>query len=277
MIRPRALAHDVELFPARTVTLPPATHTNSYALGSREVLLVEPATPFDDERRAWIEWARGIASTGRTLVGIFATHHHVDHASSAAFFARELSLPLYLHEETRARVRRLDGIDVRTLEEGHRFVLEGTTPHTWVVLHTPGHAPGHLCLYSTDAHTLIAGDMVANGSTILVPPDDGGDMAEYLAQLERLDALKSTLVLPAHGEPIDDPHALFRYYIAHRQMREEKVFAAFAHLSNELRREPSIPEMLPLAYDDTPAHVWPLAMGALEAHLIKLKREGRIA
>jgi ribonuclease/clavin/mitogillin len=44
MIRPRDLSQSIALFPVRTPTLPPATHTNSYALGGREVLLVEPST-----------------------------------------------------------------------------------------------------------------------------------------------------------------------------------------------------------------------------------------
>jgi ribonuclease/clavin/mitogillin len=277
MIRPRAVAPDVGLFPTRTITLPPATHTNSYALGGREVLLVEPATPFDDERRAWLEWARELSSSGRTLMGVFLTHHHFDHASSAALFARELSLPLFLHPLTRARLDGLEETEVCEIGEGHRFLLDGTTPHVWSALHTPGHAPGHLCLHDQEARTLVAGDMVANGSTILIPPDDGGDMAEYLAQLDRLDALATTLVLPAHGAPIDDPHALFRYYVEHRLMREAKVFAAHQRLADELGRVPTVSEMIPLAYDDAPPQVWPLAMGALEAHVIKLRREGRIA
>ncbi len=270
MVRPRSIAPGVELFPARTVTLPPATHTNSFALGLGEVLLVEPATPFDDERRAWIEWARGLASRGRTLIGVFATHHHIDHASSAGSFARELSLPLFVHPQTRSRLRALDGVDVREIGEGWRH-------GSWIALHTPGHAPGHLCLHNPSSRSLVAGDMVANGSTILIPPDDGGDMAEYIRQLERLDALETTLVLPAHGEPIDDPHALFRHYVAHRLMREAKVLEAHERLSRELGRAPSVSEMVPLAYDDTPPHIWPLAMGALLAHLVKLRREGRIA
>jgi len=204
------------------------------------------------------------------LVGIFATHHHLDHASSASLFARELTLPLFVHPITRARVRELDGVLVHEIDEGHRF-------GGFVALFTPGHAPGHLCLHDAESRTLVAGDMVANGSTIVIPPDDGGDMTEYLAQLERLDALSTTLVLPAHGEPIDDPHALFRHYIEHRLMREGKVLAAHHRLLGELGRAPTVAEMVPIVYHDTPAHVWPLAMSALEAHLIKLRREGRVA
>ena len=70
MLRPRELSSSLELFPALTPTLAPATHTNSYALGGREVVLVEPATPYDDERRAWTEWAKGLASKGRELTAI---------------------------------------------------------------------------------------------------------------------------------------------------------------------------------------------------------------
>ncbi len=285
MIRPRRLAPGVELFPVRTPTLPPATHTNTYALvGGRDVLLVEPATPYPDERAEWLAWARGLATEGRRIVGVLATHHHIDHASAASEFARALSLggmdvPLLAHEETFARLSQLypgglDGVVTRTLVDGQPLVLDDH--RTWFALHTPGHAPGHICLHDRDGKTLIAGDMVANGSTILIPPDDGGDMAEYLVQLRRLDALATTLLLPAHGEPLDDPRAILRYYVEHRLKREGKVLAAVEAKKRELGREPSISEIVPLAYDDTPMHLWPIARAAAEAHWIKLRREGRV-
>jgi endoribonuclease LACTB2 len=263
VLRPRDIAPGVALFPVRTPTLPPATHTNTYALLGDEVYFVEPATPYEDERAAWIAWARGI---GR-VAGVIVTHHHVDHGSASGHFARALSVPLLGHRETFARLHDLDGVTLRALDEGD--VVAG-----WTVLHTPGHAPGHVCLFKD--RTLIAGDMVANGSTILIPPDDGGDMAEYIAQLRRLDALNATLVLPAHGEPIDDPHALFSHYIKHRLMREEKVLNAYEKQRQSLQREPTLAEIVPIAYDDTPVHLWPIARSAAEAHLIKLRNEKRI-
>src|SRR5580692_10127218 len=92
------------MFAARTPALPPATHTNSYALGAREVLLVEPTTPHADEQRAWLAWARALPSTGRTPVAIFATHHHPDHVGGVDVLTRELGLPLWAHEMTASRV-----------------------------------------------------------------------------------------------------------------------------------------------------------------------------
>jgi len=271
VIRPRDVAPGVALFPVRTPTLPPATHTNTYALLGREILLVEPATPYEDERAAWLEWARSLGD--RRIVGVLVTHHHVDHASAATVFARALDVPLLGHRETFDRLRDLSGIALRELNDNDVIDLGG---RAWQALHTPGHAPGHICLHDREGRTLLAGDMVANGSTIVIPPDDGGDMAEYLAQLARLDALDTTLVLPAHGEPIDDPRGLFGYYIKHRLMREEKVLAAWRAKQQELGREPTLVEIVPLAYDDTPVHLWPLARVAAEAHVIKLRREGRL-
>src|SRR5580700_12003489 len=97
VIRPREIGRSVSLFPARTPTLPPATHTNSYALGARDVLLVEPATPYADEQRAWLAWARGLVSQGRRLVGLVATHHHADHVGGLDVLSRELALPVWAH------------------------------------------------------------------------------------------------------------------------------------------------------------------------------------
>ena len=218
MLRPRELASGLELFPVRTPTLLPATHTNSYALGGREVVLVEPSTPYEDERAAWVAWARGIASQGRTLVAILATHHHPDHVGGAEFLARELLLPVWTSEETAARV----SVRVtRILKEGDEIALEGPVPQKWRVMVTPGHAPGHVCLVEDASRTAIVGDMVASVGTILIARGDG-DMRVYLRELARLGELNAALALPAHGEPVDAPSALFAYYIQHRLKREKK-------------------------------------------------------
>jgi ribonuclease/clavin/mitogillin len=269
VLRPRELSRTVALFPARTPTLPPATHTNSYALGARDVLLVEPATPYADEQRAWIEWARALPSTGRRPVAIVLTHHHVDHVSGADVLSRELALPLWAHADTASRVEvRVD----RLLCEGDTIDLAAPVTSRWRVLHTPGHAPGHVCLYDEDDRTLVVGDMVASVGTILVAPGDG-DMAVYLAQLERLAAIGARLALPAHGEPIDEPTALFRHYVTHRLMRERKVLAAVAASGAQ---GGTAEELVAVAYDDVPPATWPVALLSLQSHLAKLVADGRV-
>ncbi|MFO0590914.1 MAG: MBL fold metallo-hydrolase, partial [Polyangiaceae bacterium] len=117
--------------------------------------------------------------------------------------------------------------------------------------------------------TVVAGDMVASQGTILIEPRDG-DMAEYLAQLGRLADLDAAVALPAHGEPIAEPTKLFRHYVAHRLAREAKVVAALAASSGPS----SIEALVPTVYADTPPVLWGLAARSLEAHLIKLERDG---
>jgi hypothetical protein len=80
-------------------------------------------------------------------------------------------------------------------------------------------------------------------------------------------------LLPAHGDLIEQPQAILSFYIEHRLMRERKVLDAL-----EARGKASRPRHLVAnAYADTPKALWPLALRSIEAHLIKLEREGRVA
>ncbi len=269
MLRPREVAPGIEAFPARTPTLPPATHTNSYALGERDVLLVEPATPYADEQRGFVEWARGLVSRGQRPIAIFATHHHIDHIGGAQDLGRELGLPLWAHTLT---ADRLPGVPVdRRIEAGESLVLDGPSPQRWRALLTPGHAPGHLCLHEEERGFVVVGDMVASVGTILIEPNDG-DMAVYLEQLERLAALDAKTALPAHGDPIPQPALLFRHYVKHRLAREAKVLAAL-HGFGDAGALPG--ELVPIAYADTPPQAWPWAALSTHAHLLKLACDGR--
>lgn len=262
MLGPREISSDVSLVSARTPTLLPATHTNSYALGRQTVVLVEPATPYEDEQREWVEWARGLASQGRTLEAIVATHHHPDHVGGAELLSKELGLPIWAHALTADRV---DMPVARRLQDGETILDD------WHVLHTPGHAPGHVCLFSPASRTAIVGDMIASVGTILIAPGDG-DMQVYLEQLARLAKLDAFVALPAHGDPVDEPTAVFERYIAHRLAREAKIFEALKGAG-----EATSAELVPIAYGDVPPTIWPIAKLSTDAHLEKLLREGRIA
>ena len=114
--------------------------------------------------------------------------------------------------------------------------------------------------------------MVASVGTIIIEPDDGGDMTLYLASLEALRAevdAGARRLLPAHGKPVDDGGALLDFYVRHRLEREGRVAAA-------LGDEPQdVAALVPPAYPDVPAALYGLAARSLLAHLLKLEYDGR--
>ena len=93
-------------------------------------------------------------------------------------------------------------------------------------VHTPGHAPDHVCLWHADTRALFGGDLAIAGTTVWIPAMLGGDLAAYLASLERVIALNPARILPAHGPVIIEPAALLRGYVEHRRQRERQVIDA---------------------------------------------------
>jgi glyoxylase-like metal-dependent hydrolase (beta-lactamase superfamily II) len=249
------VAPGIRVLALRTPTLPPAAHTNVYLVGPDRgpVAVVDPGSPYEDQQ-AILDAYLGELPIDVVLL----THHHGDHIGGAAALAARWGVPIAAHAAT---ARRLAGrVPVTRLIEDEEVV------HGATAVHTPGHAEGHLCFEVGGA--TIAGDMVAGIGTILIEPSEG-DMAQYLASLERLLARPAAMLLPAHGPPIPDGPAKLREYLAHRRMREARVAAALSGAPQTLR------ELLPLAYGDTPAALWPLAERSLLAHLVKLLRDGK--
>lgn len=257
--------------PVRSPTLPPAAHTNIFLVGGRTAVLIEPATPFEDELDAICEWVEEVEADGTHVIAICATHHHPDHIGGAVALQERLGLPLWAHPKTAEALAGQVEFD-ELLEDGQVIELlmddDGGTL-TLECVHTPGHAWGHLCFFEPRSRALIAGDMIAGVGSILVEKHDG-DMGLYLESLMRMKALGPSCMLPAHGGVIVDPAACLDHYVKHRLAREEQVARALADAG-----EGSPIDLVSRAYADTPHMLWPLAARALEAHLIHLHALGR--
>ncbi len=265
-----AVAPHLEMLPVKTPTLPPATHTNVFLIGSKQAVLIEPASPYPEELDRIALWVADAAARGIQVEAILATHHHIDHIGGATALSERLGLPLWAHAMTQQRLESVVTFD-RILSDGERIELDGPSPTSLTALHTPGHAPGHLCFVDEKSRIMIAGDMVAGVGTILIEPNDG-DMALYLDSLQMMAKTEPNALLPAHGGVIRNPQAMLEFYAQHRLMREKKVLDALSTLVSV--RNPA--ELLPLAYDDAPKAVWPLAERSVESHLIKLERDGKV-
>src|SRR5690606_2052332 len=263
------VAPGISMLPLKTPTLPPAEHTNVFFVGTGECVLVEPASPYAREVSRVVAMVDAQIEAGRQPQAILATHHHPDHIGGARVLSEKLGLPLWAHRHTAERLRGVVEFS-RLLEDGERIELDGPEQVELECVHTPGHAPGHLCFLDRRSGVMIAGDMVAGVGTILVEPGDG-DMALYLASLAAMAAREPTRLLPAHGGIIADPRRCLEGYIEHRRQRESKVLDALTRME----RPATAAELVPWAYQDAPKTVWPLAARATEAHLLKLVAEGR--
>ncbi len=249
------VAPGIRVLALRTPTLPPAAHTNVYLVGPETgpVAVVDPGSPYPEQQAAL---DRVLSASPPSAV--LLTHHHGDHVGGAQALADRWGVPIVAHAATAralaGRVRVTQLLD----DDDEAYGVRAIT--------TPGHAEGHLCFAVGDA--TLAGDMVAGIGTILIDPSEG-DMAVYLASLDKLRARPPAMLLPAHGPAIPDGHAKLSEYLAHRLARESKVAAA-------LRDEPrSLTELVGEAYCDTPRMLWGLAERSMLAHLIKLAREHR--
>src|SRR5262245_196383 len=141
------------------------------------------------------------ALDGARLVQVLVTHAHVDHASGAVALAarfrdvRFLKMP-WAERDSRWPVRWEPIADGQILDAGDSQLH---------AVHTPGHAPDHLCFWHAPSRTMFSGDLAVKGTTIYIPSKLRGDLADYLASLERVRALKPSRLLPAHGQVIEDP------------------------------------------------------------------------
>ena len=251
--------------------------TNSYLVGDPATgyIAIDPG-PEDAEHleRLW-------RAAGGDIRMIVCTHSHPDHSPGAAPLqamcvqaGRAQPPILGLPSAPTAQAHSLFTPD-RVLQNNELLALtgkglDGEITHTLQVIHTPGHAANHLCLLLQEDGLLFSGDHILSGSTTIIDPPDG-DMSAYLDSLDRLaqaceeDGIE--FILPAHGHVIGWAAQSIAQLKAHRLRREAKVLAAMRAVP-----QGSLDDWLPLAYDDTPAALWPLARRSLAAHVQRIEQ-----
>ncbi|WP_224364336.1 MBL fold metallo-hydrolase [Hyalangium versicolor] len=255
----------VRIIPMVTPTLPPATHTNGYVLGNGELLLVDPGAEDPGEFEKLRELLTILEGQGMRPVALVLTHHHWDHVGGAKAVKEQLGIPLWCHERTADRLS--VSVD-RLLKDGDVLELAGNPPQRWRVLHTPGHARGHICLVDERSRAAVVGDMVAGVGTIVIDPPEG-NMRDYLTQLARLRDWPVTTMYPAHGGPIPDGPGKLQEYLDHRAAREARILEALPASGATLA------QVVERAYADTPPFLHPVAERSALASLEKLTEEGR--
>jgi glyoxylase-like metal-dependent hydrolase (beta-lactamase superfamily II) len=109
------------------------------------------------------------------------------------------------------------------LDGGERFAVGD---RTWEVVHTPGHSPGHVCLWSAGDRLLCSGDHLLQLVSPPVTFERGFErdpMGSYLASLEKVRTLEPELVLPGHGPPFREGARRAASISRNKQRRLEQI------------------------------------------------------
>ena len=229
--------------------------TNTHLVGERRIFILDPGP------RNELHFQRIVEAVGDAAVeAVIPTHHHPDHWPLAPLLAERFRAPMlgfaawgdYRPDRTVADGEVLDSGELRLR-----------------ALHTPGHAPDHLCYLLLDDETLFSGDHVMGWSTTVIAPP-GGNLNDYLASLAKLAAMRFRVMFPAHGLPIAEPYARIEELRAHREERTRQSLAA---LAAGLER---IPEMVASIYADVDSRLHGAAGWSLRAHLDALVEQGRV-
>lgn len=184
-----------------------------------------------------------MAAASAGIEGIVLTHRHADHSGAAPALAERAG--------------------------GAPMILPGGGEQVgpFRAVATPGHAPEHVCLLW--GRICFTGDTVLGEGSVFVAPG-GASLAAYLDSLRRLRDIELDVLCPGHGPLVHDPRAKLDDYIEHRLDRERRLLEALA--AGVRSRD----ELVDAAWSDVPAELRRAAAVTLEAHLEKLRHEGRL-
>ena len=236
--------------------------TNTYLVGREDLTLIDPGPNIK-------EHVDEIIRVGENKIKrILVTHTHTDHSPAALPISKVLNVPMY--------GRLIDG---ESSWEDETFIPDvilndadiiKTDEYTLEVIHTPGHASNHLCFLIKELNCLITGDHIMEGSTVVIGPPDG-NMADYLESLNKLFKYKIDCLAPGHGNFMYEPKKVIESIIRHRLSREAKVLRRLEDVGDI-----DLESLTAIVYDDVPEQLHPIAKFSLEAHLLKLLKEGVI-
>jgi glyoxylase-like metal-dependent hydrolase (beta-lactamase superfamily II) len=204
------------------------------------------------------------ALNGVALAQVVVTHAHADHAAGVTAIAERMPTARFLKIPWTERDQKWP-VRWHPLTDGATLQIGDTSA---TVLHTPGHAPDHLCLWHRQTRSLFGGDLAIDGTTVWIPATRGGDLTAYLASLDRVMALAPARIFPGHGPIIGDPVGLLRGYAEHRRERERQVLDSLKSGAANPRAivariYPTLDEAFASRAEDT-----------VTAHLVKLEHDG---
>jgi glyoxylase-like metal-dependent hydrolase (beta-lactamase superfamily II) len=245
------------------------TGTQVHLVGTTDLAILDPG-PDDPAHVA----ALVAAIAGRPVTAIVVTHTHRDHSPASRPLAAITGAPIVgcaplALDDLGPRADASFDADYapdRVMAEGDSVGGEGWTLSA---IATPGHTSNHLAFALPQTKALFSGDHVMGWSTSIVSPPDG-DMAAYMASLEKLLPRDDRIYYPGHGDPIENPQRLVRGMLGHRKQREGQILRLLRASSE------TIPAMVARMYVGIDPRLFPAAERSVLAHLIDLRQRGQV-
>uniref|UniRef100_A0A1L8E4T4 Beta-lactamase-like protein 2 homolog n=1 Tax=Nyssomyia neivai TaxID=330878 RepID=A0A1L8E4T4_9DIPT len=242
--------------------------TNTYLIGSgRKRLLLDAGDP---DKPKYIENLRKVLKDENVAIGdVLITHWHHDHIGGVKDV-------LEIEEAKGCQVWKFPRTDaedsypdvptkINLLHNGQKFTVDGATIE---VVHTPGHTTDHIVVMHEESGAVFSGDCILGDSTTVFE-----DLYDYMRSLEKILQLEPTVIYPAHGSVIENPKERIKYYILHRNRREEAICEL---LKSRKERGFTDLDIVKVVYKDTPVEMWPAAAYNVNHHLQKLLKEGKV-
>lgn len=247
--------------------------TNTYLVGMTELAVVDPG-PRDEAHLAVILEV----AAGRPIRQILVTHAHRDHVDGAAALKAATGASVLGYGR-----QTFEPVGPDTNPQGSEFIDFVFAPDValahgdrveekewrFEAIHTPGHAPDHLCFALLGRGVLFSGDHVMAWNTTLVAPPEGS-MADYVDSLELLLPRTESVYLPGHGGRLDDPQRTVRAYLLHRRWREEQVLEAIREGVG------TIQSIVPVIYPTIDRKLSSAAALSVQAHVEHLIARGLV-
>ncbi len=247
--------------------VPTLSHVNTYLVkGDGGHLLIDTGWNTTESFDSLKEQLAELGVSGKEISRIVVTHAHPDHYGQAGKLKSLFGATLYFHHlekdfiDTRyvsmeeliqelGRWLERNGVPPERLAELTQAslpLLQFVTPampdvtlyggevisigdFSFNVLPTPGHAPGHICLYEPDKKILFSGDHILPTITPHVglhPQSSSNPLGAYLDSLNRLKELQVNLVLPGHEQPFTEFRERVEDITHHHHLRNAEILAA---------------------------------------------------
>jgi len=249
-----------------------STGTNTYILGRKELLIIDPGPNSEAHLRNIME----VIPKYTKVTHILITHSHLDHSGLAPKLSKILNAPTLafgtaldgLSNDMKSICKmgltsEKFGIDTEFVPDHFLKDEEKISSREWEVVahHTPGHLSNHICYQYLDK--LFTGDHIMEWSTSVISPPEG-DVSQFINSCEKIYNLHCEKFYPGHGLPVENPGQRIAELIEHRKKREIEI------LNFLKNRDATISQITKNIYFNIDQNLLSVASRNVKAHLVDL-------